>query len=71
MTNFNTVAVLGSTGYIGLELVKILLKHSAVKIVFLGSENSPNQQISTFRLQEKLSNFVTFSDICVQKFSFL
>ena len=48
MTNFNTVAVLGSTGYIGLELVKILLKHSAINVVFLGSENSPNQKISTF-----------------------
>ena len=37
-----TVAILGSTGYVGLELVKILSKHPNVEIVFLGSENSPD-----------------------------
>ena len=37
-----SVAILGSTGYVGLELVKILSKHPNVDIVFLGTENSPN-----------------------------
>ncbi len=37
-----SVAILGSTGYVGLELVKILSKHPNVEIVFLGSENSPD-----------------------------
>ena len=32
------VAVLGSTGYVGMELVKILSNHSYVDINFLGSE---------------------------------
>ena len=40
-----SVAILGSTGYVGLELVKILSKHSNVDIVFLGTEKSPNLPI--------------------------
>jgi len=43
-----SVAVLGSTGYVGLELVKILSKHPNVKIEFLGSENSAKMNISDF-----------------------
>jgi N-acetyl-gamma-glutamyl-phosphate reductase len=40
-----SVAILGSTGYVGLELVKILCKHPNVDIVFLGTENSPDISI--------------------------
>jgi N-acetyl-gamma-glutamyl-phosphate reductase len=40
-----SVAILGSTGYVGLELVKILSKHSNIDIVFLGTEKSPNLPI--------------------------
>ena len=43
-----SVAILGSTGYVGLELVKILSKHQNVKIVFLGTENTPNTSIDKF-----------------------
>ena len=38
MKNKIRVAVLGSTGYVGMELVKILSNHSYVDINFLGSE---------------------------------
>ncbi len=38
MYNKYKVAVLGSTGYVGMELVKILSNHSFVDINFLGSE---------------------------------
>ena len=38
MKNKLKVAVLGSTGYVGMELVKILSNHSYVDINFLGSE---------------------------------
>ncbi len=48
MTKKLSVAILGSTGYVGLELVKILSKHPYTKIVFLGSENSPNTSIKEF-----------------------
>ena len=37
-----SVAVLGSTGYVGLELIKILQQHPNVNILFLGCENFPN-----------------------------
>ena len=38
MKNKIKVAVLGSTGYVGMELVNILSNHSYVDINFLGSE---------------------------------
>ena len=38
MNNKKRVAVLGSTGYVGMELVKILSNHLYVEINFLGSE---------------------------------
>ena len=37
-----SVAILGSTGFVGLELVKILSKHPNVNIVFFGTENNPD-----------------------------
>ena len=40
MKNKIKVAVLGSTGYVGIELVKILSNHSHVDINFLGSETT-------------------------------
>ena len=43
-----SVAILGSTGYVGLELVKILSKHPNIKIVFIGTENNPNTSIQNF-----------------------
>ncbi len=48
MTKKVSVAILGSTGYVGLELVKILSNHPDVKIVFLGTENTPNISIKKF-----------------------
>ena len=38
MKNKLKVAVLGSTGYVGMELVKILSNHTHIDINFLGSE---------------------------------
>ncbi len=43
-----SVAILGSTGYVGLELVKILSNHPNVEIVFLGTENTPNASLKKF-----------------------
>ena len=36
------IAIAGATGYIGLELIKILSKHPNVNIVFFGTENNPD-----------------------------
>ena len=40
MKNKFKIAVLGSTGYVGMELVKILSNHFHVDINFLGSETN-------------------------------
>ena len=48
MTKIERVAILGSTGYVGLELVKILSNHPNTEIVFLGTENNPNTSIQEF-----------------------
>ena len=40
-----TVAVLGSTGYVGLELVYLLSKIHNIDISFLGCENSVNKKL--------------------------
>ncbi len=51
-----SAAVLGSTGYVGTELVYILSKKRNVKIKYLGSENSKNINIKSFdsRIKKKL-----------------
>ena len=48
MKKILSVAVLGSTGYVGLELVKILIRHPNIQIKFLGCENSPSKDIREF-----------------------
>ncbi|MDC0216672.1 N-acetyl-gamma-glutamyl-phosphate reductase [Pelagibacteraceae bacterium] len=52
-----SVAILGSTGYVGLELVKILSKHPNIDIVFLGTDKSPNISI------QKLDSSIDISNI--------
>jgi len=47
MNNSIKAAVLGATGYVGLELIKILSNHPKVQIKFLGSE-TPSKNISEF-----------------------
>ena len=42
MTKKVSVAILGSTGFVGLELIKILSNHPNVNIVFFGTENNPD-----------------------------
>tara|TARA_Y100001970_G_scaffold44372_1_gene55395 strand:+ start:15536 stop:16561 length:1026 start_codon:yes stop_codon:yes gene_type:complete len=56
MKNLFNVAVLGSTGYVGLELVKILSKHPKVKVQFLGSEKFKNKNINIFNNKIKNKN---------------
>jgi N-acetyl-gamma-glutamyl-phosphate reductase len=51
-----SVAILGSTGYVGLELVKILSKHPSVDIVFIGTEKSPNISIQNLDSSIDISN---------------
>ena len=48
MNNMVKVAVLGSTGYTGIELINILLNHPKVSINFLGSKTSYGKTMDFF-----------------------
>ena len=48
MTKKVSVAILGSTGLVGVELTSILSKHPYVDIVFMGTESNPNSSIREF-----------------------
>ena len=52
-----SIAVLGSTGFVGLELVYLLSKREDISINFLGSENSANKKINLIdsRIKKKLT----------------
>ncbi len=56
MNNKINVAVLGSTGYVGMELVRILNNHENVNINFLGSENSTNKYLSNLENTKQYNN---------------
>ena len=49
------IAIAGATGYIGLELIKILSKHPKVKIIYLCAQKSIGKSINTFdkRIKKK------------------
>ena len=42
------IAIAGATGYIGLELIKILTKHKKVKIKYLCAQKSIGKSIHKF-----------------------
>ena len=48
MKNSLKIAVAGATGYVGLELVKILNKHPKVKIIYLFANKSVGKKIQIF-----------------------
>ena len=42
------IAIAGATGYIGLELIKILSKHPKTKIIYLCAQKSIGKSINFF-----------------------
>ena len=48
MIKYINVAVVGATGYIGIELIKLLAKHPKVKIKYLCAQKSLGQSITEF-----------------------
>ena len=56
MTKKVSVAILGSTGFVGLELVRILSKHPNVNITFFGTENNPDKLLKDIDPSIDLSN---------------
>ena len=59
------VAVIGATGYTGLDLVLILSKHPKVKIKFLCATKNIGKKISFFdkRIKKKLPNITPVTKI--------
>ena len=54
MNNIFNVAVLGSTGYVGMELVKLLNNHPNININFLGSETVTNEYLTNIECTSSL-----------------
>ena len=57
MKKLFNVAVLGSTGYVGMELVKILNKHPNININFLCSETKTNKFLTNIKIECKLDHY--------------
>jgi len=57
------IAVAGATGYVGLELIKILTKHPKVKIIYLCATKSVGKSISFFDKRIKNKNLPKISKI--------
>ena len=56
MNNKINVAVLGSTGYVGMQLVELLSKHKYVNINFLGSESIQDDYLKNINNTKKFTN---------------
>ena len=64
------VLIAGATGYIGIELVKILIKHKYVNIKYLCGNNSAGKKISFFDkslIKQKLPKIVKFRKELLKK----
>ncbi len=62
MKNILNVAVLGSTGYVGMELVKILSEHTNVNINFLGSDSIKGKYLSNIENNREYINLPLLED---------
>ena len=57
------IGIAGATGYIGLELIKILAKHPRVKIIYLCAQKSLGQNIKKFDKNIKKNNLPKISHV--------
>ena len=53
--SFN-IAIAGATGYVGLELIKILSKHAKAKILYLCANKSVGKK-TTFKIKNLQRNY--------------
>ena len=53
------IAIIGATGYTGLDLVYLLSRHSRIKILYLCASKNLGKSINTFdkRITKKLPKF--------------
>ena len=57
------IAIAGATGYVGLELIKILLKHPKAKIIYLCARKSLGRSIDVFDKKIKKKDLPIISDV--------
>ena len=57
------IAIAGATGYVGLELIKILSKHPKAKILYLCAQKSIGKKINSFDKRIKKNNLPKISKI--------
>ena len=57
------IAIAGATGYVGIELIKILSKHSKVKILYLCANKSAGKKINTLNNEIFKKNLPKISKI--------
>jgi Acetylglutamate semialdehyde dehydrogenase len=57
------VGVIGATGYVGIELIKILSKHPKVKVLYLCAQKSIGKSISNFDKNIKKKSLPRISKI--------
>ena len=58
------IAVVGATGYVGLQLIKILSKHPRAKIIYLCAKKSIGKKI-TFLIKRLKRNFPIFQMLII------
>ena len=63
MYKYINVAIAGATGYIGLELIKLLCKHPKVKIKYICAQNSIGKSIYKFDSSFKKKSLPKISDL--------
>ena len=63
MNKYINVAIAGATGYIGLELIKLLCKHPKVKIKYICAQNSIGKSIYKFDSSFKKKSLPKISDL--------
>ena len=51
------IGIAGATGYIGLELIKILIKHPKAEIIYLCAQKSLGKKINEFDKKIKKIEF--------------
>ena len=63
------IAIAGATGYVGVELIKILLKHPKAKIIYLCANKSIGKYISSFdkNIKKKLPKITSIKIIDFSK----
>ena len=52
------VLIAGSTGYIGIQLIKLLLKHKNIRIKYLCGNTSIGKKISFTKNRLKIKNYL-------------